>query len=454
MYYYEVWAAHASFHGGEALTYSYDSQLKIGSVVIVPLRRLQVLGIVAAKAGKPKFATKPIVKKVTNQPLPPTSLELLSWLKEYYPSPSGVLAQQFLPSGLLQAPRQKTDETDVPVNLKAVNVPPLIAGQQKAVDTVLAETTSTVLLHGDTGTGKTRIYLELTATMLKQGRSVLVLTPEISLTPQLVREFEATFHEQVLLVHSNLTPAERRDTWLKILQTSVQAGTDNQPHFLKSDHQQGASKRTYGSNHDLENVVGNNAIIVIGPRSALFSPIANLGLIVVDEAHEPAYKQEQAPYYQALRVASKLAQLHKAKLVFGTATPPVSEYYIAKMKGAPIIRLTELPAARKDNKETETIVVSLKDRDLFGRQPHLSKPLLNGIKNALNNGEQSLVFLNRRGTARLIMCQACGWQSVCPHCDLPLTYHGDTHNARCHTCGYHTNVPPSCPACHSARYHI
>jgi len=212
-------------------------------------------------------------------------------------------------------------------------------------------------------------------------------------------------------MHSRLTPAERRTVWLQALQATT-------------------------------------PVVVLGPRSALFIPLKQLGLIVVDEAHDQAYKQEQAPHYQAIRVASRLASLHKAQLILGTATPSVTDYFMAEQTGAPIHRLVTHPAGSQSNKMIT--VVNLRERAQFPNQPHLSKPLIEQIKIALQNKQQALVFLNRRGTARLVLCQICGWQSTCPRCDLPLTYHGDSHNLRCHTCG-HTEAPPSgCPECKSA----
>lgn len=406
-YFYEILASTPKYHGEEALTYSSDAQLQPGLVVSVPLRNQKVLGIVLREVRKPTFKTKAITQVITSIPLPAANLQLMDWLRQYYPAPSGVITGLFVPGGLLQKARAK----DVPPVLPAqlTTLPPLTAEQQSAVHTIL-DKVGTALLHGDTGTGKTRVYLELAQATLQAGRSALILTPEIGLTPQLTQTFVNTFGDRIIIVHSHLTPAERRDNWLKILEAA-------------------------------------EPVLVIGARSALFSPFQDLGLIVIDEAHETAYKQEQAPYYQTLRVAAKLSQLTKARLVIGTATPPVNEYYLAEATDTPILRMRERPAGEKLNRDIK--LINLRDREHFSKQPHLSNELIEAVRTALGNGEQALIFLNRRGTARLVFCQDCGWQALCPNCDLPLTYHGDSHSMRCHTCGHKELAPGFCPNCHS-----
>ncbi len=288
-------------------------------------------------------------------------------------------------------------------------MPPLTDEQASVVNAISAQDGS-FLLHGDTGSGKTRVYMELAKQSLEAGKSVCVLTPEIGLTPQLVSSFESAFPGHVHTIHSTQTPAQRRDSWQAIMKNS-------------------------------------GPQIVIGPRSALFSPLSDVGLVVVDEAHDTAYKQEQMPYYQATRVAAKLAELHGAKLVLGTATPLVQDYYAFVAKKLPILRMEHL-AIGKAHPNTLSIV-DVKERENFSRSPWLSNMLLNEIGVALRDGMQSLIFLNRRGTARLVLCKQCGWQATCPHCDLPLTYHGDHYHLRCHTCGYTSTPPSDCPTCHS-----
>lgn len=416
MYFYEVWVRSNRYHGAQALTYYSEQQLSIGSLVDVSLQRQKVLAVVTKHVQKPSFQTKPIDHVYDLPPVPEKLLALTKWLREYYPAPLGIIAQQVVPANLndkklaTELGRPKVSQKAV-LNTKFVQVLqgwPALTAQQRATIEGMGKP-DTYLLHGLTGTGKTRIYIELAVRVVDEGKSAIVLTPEISLTSQLAERFKAAFTDNVVVLHSQLTPARRRNAWQRILQAT-------------------------------------KPLVVIGPRSALFSPLKNIGLIVVDESHEPAYKQEQAPHYQACRAAAKLAQLHGATLVLGSATPLVSDYYLAEQKQKPILKLTE-PAIVSEHAETEIQIVDLKDRSLLPRHPYLSQALLEAIEAALLRKEQVLLYLNRRGTARIILCENCGWQAMCPHCDLPLTYHGDQHMLRCHVCNHHERAPAACPVC-------
>ena len=403
MAWYKVLVASPRYHGNAALTYDSAETLEVGQIVSVPLQNQQVVGVVSeALKAKPDFNTKPISKAVTDALVPPELIKLVDWLRDYYPAPLGSLMQLILPRTLLQTSRTplKTKKT------KPVDLPALTAEQTAAFKT-LSGLTGMTLLHGDTGTGKTRVYLELASQALKKGRSVIVLTPEIGLTPQLAKDFEQTF-PRVTILHSNLTPAERRKRWLRVLET---------------DEPQ----------------------VVVGPRSALFAPVHDLGLIIIDEAHDQAYKQEAQPYYVTSRVAALLAQQHQSLVVMGTATPLVADYYTFDQKKLPIIRMTQ--AAMPTPTDTVIELVEIPKRENFTRSPHLSNQLITAVSDTLAKGEQSLVFLNRRGTARLVLCEQCGWTATCPRCDLSLTYHGDSHQLHCHVCNYHEPAPSRCPTC-------
>jgi len=406
MNYYFVWVRSSRYHGSEPLTYASTARLATGSIVQVELQKQLVLGIVSGPTTKPRFQTKPVTQVFDLPPVPAHLLKLANWLRGYYPAPLGIMTQLLLPANLsdkqlIEVRAGKLPQPDLSV------LPPLTDEQQVALK-AMAEHDS-YLLHGITGSGKTRLYIELAAQEIKDGKSVIILTPEISLTSQLADNFRRVFGKRVIVMHSQQAPGERQKAWLDSLRTE-------QP------------------------------VIVIGPRSALFTPLPKLGLIVMDEAHESAYKQEQAPQYQTGRVVAYLSQITHSTLVLGSATPSVSDYYLAEQKNKPIIRLTRLAQA-KSQTATEVIVVDRKDHSLFNRSPFMSLALIQAVAGALDRGEQSLLYLNRRGTARLVMCENCGWQAVCPHCDVPLTYHGDHHELRCHSCSYHTKTPGSCPAC-------
>jgi primosomal protein N' (replication factor Y) len=364
-----------------------------------------VLGVVSGPAPNPKFTTKPILKSLDLPVLPKTLLGLADWILQYYPAPIGILAQSLLPAGI----SSKAINEEVIENLEhpdSNNLPPLTSEQKSALKVMTSR--DSYILHGKTGSGKTRIYLELALKNVKNNKSVIILTPEISLTSQLADTFDQVFGNRVVVMHSNLTPASRQRVWIKCLRST-------------------------------------EPLIVIGARSALFMPVNNIGLIVLDESHESAYKQEQAPQYQTARVAAYLAKINMASLVLGSATPSIADYYLAKQRNKPIIELTKL--AQQNSHKNEIIIVDKKDYSLFNKSNLLSKQLIEAIEKALNNGEQSLLYLNRRGTARIIMCQSCGWQANCPHCDIPLTYHSDKHHLRCHSCVYSANAPSSCPSC-------
>lgn len=429
MYYYLVWVRSSRYHGSDPLTYTSDQKLKIGAVVMVELQRQIVTGFVSGVTTKPRFKTKPISQALDIPALPQHLIKVASWLKSYYPAPIGIISQQLLPSSL--SDKRINSESNLSFDDPKTDQLPKLTPQQKSA---LANMTqqNTYILHGITGSGKTRLYIELVAKSLADGKSAIVLTPEISLTTQLADNFKAVFGNRVIIMHSQQTPAERQTAWLESLRAS-------------------------------------EPVIIIGPRSALFSPVQKLGLIILDEAHEAAYKQEQSPQYQTGRVAAYLAGLTRSSLILGSATPSISDYYLAQQKKKPIIELTSLArgkdvilseadgsvkgenrsldSARDDTTKVKVEIIDKKDHGLFARSPTFSQPLLKAIEVALSKGEQTLLYLNRRGTARLVMCENCGWQATCPHCDLPLTYHGDHHELRCHSCSYHTKSPGNCPAC-------
>jgi primosomal protein N' (replication factor Y) (superfamily II helicase) len=406
MHYVEVWVADATFHGDEPLTYSCSEPLPAGSLVTVPLRKKHVLGIVSRSTNtKPPFAVKPIMAAASLPSVPAQLVQLFAWMKDYYPAPLGILAGLLLPK---QLPKKPLAVTPLPAT-PAPTLPPLSDDQQRALQAITGE--GLHILHGETGTGKTRVYIELAGQQIVAGKSVLILTPEIGLTSQLAKDFRAIFGERVLVIHSQLTDATRERLWQYMIEQA-------------------------------------EPLIIIGARSALFSPLKNIGLIVIDEAHETAYKQDQAPYYHATPLAAKLASLHHATLILGSATPLVSDYYVATAKGRPIIRMLQA-AKQSDFPERSVVVVDLRDRSNFGKSSYLSKALIQELTATLAKHEQSLIFLNRRGTARVVFCDQCGWQVTCPHCDVPLVYHGDSHLMRCHSCDYKAAVPTSCPSCHN-----
>jgi primosomal protein N' (replication factor Y) (superfamily II helicase) len=405
--YVEVMVADSTYHGQEALTYYSTKRIPVGAIVKVQIRDKNVLGFVVSITKKPRFPVKQ-VEYPEMPPLPRELIELHNWLRVYYPAPLGIINGLFLPSGNL--PKMSAGKEDSTDN-KPENLPPLTADQKQAINQL--QNPGLHILHGETGTGKTRVYIELAKKSLASGKSAMILTPEIGLTSQLIKSLQSVFSSgSIVLLHSQMTDSSRKKAWIKVL-------TNDQP------------------------------LIIVGPRSALFSPITTLGLIVVDEFHETAYKQDRAPYYNAIYVAAKLASIHQATLILGSATPSVADYALANQRKLPIVRM--LQTANSSHSSTPEIqVVDIRDRTNFSKSGYLSNAMIQEISESLKRGEQSLIFLNRRGTSRMIFCEKCGWQALCPHCDLPLVYHGDGHYTQCHTCAYRSTSPMNCPDCRNA----
>lgn len=405
MNYYLVAPAKTFHNSDNTLTYASAEPLKIGHIVEIPLGKNTTVGIVSAKTTKPDFETKEIIRVLYAKPLPKHLVKALFWLSDYYRCPLSTVVQAMLPRGITKKRRKLKADNSIAVPKAPAN--PLNAAQKRAIKEINQNPANTVLLHGITGSGKTNIYIELAKQTLAKQESVILLVPEIALTSQLVRNFQAHF-DQVILLHSAQTEAVRHQLWEKSLQA-------DQPH------------------------------IIIGPRSALFAPVRNLGLVIIDEAHEPSYHQDQNPKYSALRLAAIMA-----KTILGSATPLVADYYICKQHKA-IVELSEL--AVKNDKNTDISVIDLKNRPDFTRSRLLSNQLIASIQKSLDNHTQSMIFHNRRGTAPLTICDHCGWQALCQNCLLPLVLHADKYQMRCHTCGRTYPVPTACPECQNATIH-
>lgn len=406
MFYYEVHPVSAGYKAATALTYASQEALKIRQIVQIPLANQGiVLGLISSEVAQPTFKTREITAIPIEIILPAACVTLAEWMSEFYATPFGICLSLFIPRNLQQKGRI-TEQS--PSTTKCVDNNQLSIDQRMALDAYKRLDGDTMLIHGDTGSGKTRLYIEMIKAKPNENGHVIVLTPEISLVPQLVNTLKAEFQEEVVVVHSQLTDSARRRVWLDIYSSETRK-------------------------------------IIVGPRSVLFGPYTKIGLIIVDEMHENAYKQEQQPRYHTLRVAGYLHTLHKSNLVLGSATPSVDEFYKLDAQKKKIVRLQRI--VESDNKEVE--IVDYKDKQAFSKNTYLSDALLARIDTSLKKGMQSLVLLNRRGTARVVLCNTCAWQLRCSHCDTNLTYHQDSHNAKCHTCGQAVQVPTSCPECTS-----
>ena len=278
-----------------------------------------------------------------------------------------------------------------------------------AVDQAIDEKqAATFLLEGVTGSGKTEVYLQIIQHALAQGKSALMLVPEISLTPQIVRQFKARFGDQVALLHSALSDGERYDEWRRI---------------EKGDAQ-----------------------VVVGARSAIFAPIKNLGVIIMDEEHETSYKQEDMPRYHARDVAQWRGQYHHCPVVLGSATPSLESRARAQKGVYQWLRLTK----RINGKDLPQVqLVDMRQAGRYAPTTDISQELATEIQKKLALNEQVVLMLNRRGYSSFLMCRECGEVIKCPNCDISLTYHKDTNSLKCHYCGHEEPVPQVCPNCHS-----
>ena len=265
------------------------------------------------------------------------------------------------------------------------------------------------LLYGVTGSGKTEVYLQLIDKAVKQDKTAIVLVPEISLTPQMLDRFISRFgKETIAVLHSKLSIGERHDEWEKI--------------------KEGKAK------------------IVIGARSAIFAPVQNLGIIIIDEEHDSSYKSESSPKYNAKEIAKKIAKEENIPLLLGSATPDLSTYYKAQQREITILELTK----RANNSSLPKVeIIDLKQELANGNRSMLSFELYQSIEENLKNKLQTILFLNRRGYSTFIMCRNCGYTVKCKNCNISMTYHSYENKLKCHYCGYEEKLVKTCPECGS-----
>ncbi len=282
----------------------------------------------------------------------------------------------------------------------------LTPSQQNAVDTVKNTDKTVTLLHGVTGSGKTEVYLSLIADTLKADKTAIFLVPEISLTPQMLSQLRARFGSAVAILHSGLSAGERYDEWLRL--------------------REGEAK------------------IAVGARSAVFAPVERVGLLVIDEEHDGSYSSETAPRYETFGIALMRARYNGCKLVLGSATPSVETYRRAVMGEFELVKLPERINARP---MPEVKLVDMRREVRRGNASPFSELLSERLGECLKKGNQAILFLNRRGYAKTVICRDCGYVAKCTQCDVALTYHSDEGALKCHYCGSNYRMPPACPAC-------
>jgi primosomal protein N' (replication factor Y) len=432
-----------------ALSYSSTQALAAGQIVRVPLGRRTVCGIVWAQAAEPVPAPpteaaaddaatgsppgidlRPVAEVL--DALPPLGLQwraLVNFAAAYYQRSTGELALSVLPGELrdldltqLQRRLKRLHKRQAAEPIGRVDVSPsellpLSAEQQDVLRSLACAEPGPHLLYGVTGSGKTEVYLRCVADVLAQGRQALVLVPEINLTPQLEARFRARFPaRRIVSLHSGLTPAERLQSWLAA-------------HLGLAD-------------------------VVLGTRMAIFGSLPRLGLIVVDEEHDPSYKQQEGARYSARDLAVWRGRNEGVTVLLGSATPSLETWHNASptLPGGARYKLLAMPSRIGEGRLPTVRLVDLaRIAAQFGqgavhKQP-LVPALVAALKERIERGEQSLILLNRRGYAPVLHCTGCGWKSACPHCSAWRVFHKLDRTLRCHHCGFSERVPRACPDC-------
>jgi primosomal protein N' (replication factor Y) len=379
---------------GREFTYELPDGTEKGAVVSVPFGRSRARGVVVDVVDAAPVGVRALpVERVLDE-LPPALVDLALWVADYYGSTPARALELVAP-----VRRQRRKEQAPPgerQSLEGEAAPAALSADQEQAVARIADG-GRFLLYGPTGSGKTEVYLQAAARALERGLGTIVLVPEIALTPQTVGRFRARFGDSVALLHSGLTDAERRD--------------------------------------ERERISRGEARVVVGARSAVFAPMHGLGLICVDEEHDPSYKQESDPRYDARTVAAKRAALEGAAVVYGSATPRPESWAALER-----LELRERIGAKLPG-------VKIVDLRREAGYP-LSAPLLAELGGIAERGGKAILLLNRRGMAPALHCRACGTTFRCPDCDVSLTLHRDE-TLRCHHCGHSEPVPQECPACRS-----
>lgn len=415
--YAEILTNRKIISGQDTLTYAIpdelSAELKPGQIVQIPLRNRPTKGIVlSSHEHTPTFKTLPIKEIAEEIGLSNWQLELMNWISSHYMCPLFKTLQSFIPKKILsntKRRKKKQDESPGPHS----PFPPknLTECQKQAIDQILNSKPDTSLIHGITGSGKTEIYLQIARHFAEQNKQTLILVPEISLTPQTVKYFQNTFPDQLSVIHSKVSEGEKIQAW--------------------------------------EDIFNQKSKVVIGSRSSIFAPFQNLGAIIIDEEHDNSYKQDQSPRYHTRDVALKIQELTDCKVILGSATPSIESYYHAKSGKYQLIEL------KKRANSSPLPIIKLIDLRKEAQKRNFSPfsdELRDKIEIALQQNEQVLLFLNRRGSSSNITCKDCGQTVSCKKCDTAFTYHQspsfqDSPTLLCHHCGIIKTPPSSCPDC-------
>lgn len=393
----------------------YEAPERREKIMIHAVMRPEAAGM-PRRADRPKGAPKPLGPELTERQSEVLDalgaaggVLLAGQLSEAVGASSSVLQALAAAGAIALEPRAV--RRSARASATGATPPVLTRHQREVVDAINAKlgTSATFLLHGVTGSGKTEVYMQVIAQALEADRGAIVLVPEIALTPQTVRRFQGRFGDTVAVLHSHLGDGERFDEWQRI-----RAG---------------------------------DARVVIGARSAIFAPVPDLGVIIIDEEHETSYKQDKAPRYHARAVAAERARREEAVLVLGSATPAV-ETYRAAMLGE--ITLLAMPERVESRPLPPVDIVDLKEELRAGNRSMFSRKLKTAMDGVLGRGEQAILLLNRRGHSSYVFCRECNYICKCTRCSVSLTYHANPAILRCHYCDARQAVPEVCPTCRSS----
>jgi len=386
------------------------TKIRLGSIVLISFGKRKIRGIVFELKEETMDNLKTITAVNENISLEKAYLETARWISSYYLCSLGEAASLFLPPEM-KRPRKVVGQA---IKIKPNNVT-LADDQEKVYLELLSKLKNPQkpsLLLGVTGSGKTEIYLELTKKTIEDGKQVIILVPEIMLTPQTLSRFQSMFGDEIAIMHSGLSLSEK--------------------YACYTDFYFGNKK------------------IVVGPRSALLIPSQRLGLIIIDEEQEDAYKQDHNPRYHSVDLAKEIAKNTHSLLLLGSATPRVETYYETE-KGE--MDLSELKERFNSESLPKAQIIDLKEEHRKGNYSIFSESLVKELREVMDNKKQALLFLNRRGMSTFISCRDCGEVLLCPNCQISLAYHLDEKNGylNCHHCDYKSPVPSRCPECQSTK---
>ncbi len=400
----------------ETFTYECKESIQVGSRVLVEFRKKKVVGHIAKEVlKKPNFRTIQISEILDEEPIfNSNDIEILFWLADYYQHPIGEVFDTFCPPILRKPVKRNIHSRNIQPEYKTFSNDKKITLNKEQTESLRIlnklDGFDPCLLYGVTGSGKTEIYLRLTDTYLSQGKSVLILVPEISLTPQLEDRFISRFGDNIGIYHSRKTAKQRYDIW--------------------------------------ERSKSGELKIVIGTRSAVLCPLNKLGVIIVDEEHDQSYKQHEGFRFSARDLGIKRAQVEGIPIVLGTATPSLQTLRLVQEKK---YKETKLLKRANGSKPPGFITLDINDSQL---ESGIAKESLDAITNTLKENKQVLIFINRRGFSPLYECSSCRWTAECSSCDARLVFHHGLNRLICHRCDSAYGVPNKCPACNSSSLNL